>query len=178
MGNGVWILIGIVVGILIEIGVEYVKTLLQSKKNIKNLKFEINMNIKKINGFLDIAMDFRNKINADCLQTFYGYFHLSNTIFVTANSLFYTGELYNILPDVLIGKLQDNASFLSLQTETWLNAQIQGRKNEISNLLNNPQVITNRTYIDIKQDAVRNVDWYEIKLKECKTSFEEILKKL
>lgn len=164
---GISVFVGIIAGICVTIGVDYVKERKRSIHDKNNLAFEIRCDLSKIEKWLIMINDLKNYINSDRISQFNGYFNFSSAIFITANRLFQNGKLYDYLSYDSIEKLQENGSYLSIAGENMLSNQISQHKQALWNGFQN-----------VKQYAANDVDSWEITLRKCKDNFEDILKEL
>ena len=163
---GVSVFVGIIAGIGVQIGVEYIKGRKRIKQECENLKFEIICNISKIDKWLESLVDLRNKTNSDRIHEFSGYFNLASTIFCTANRMLQSGTLYKCLSEKNIDKLQSNTTYLSFSGESIINNQFNQHKQAMLSGFYN------------KANASTDIDSWEQVLKDCKNNFEEIIKEL
>jgi hypothetical protein len=172
LGQVVGVFLGVVAGVCITLAVEIVRSRQSRKQELANLKFEINVNIEKINGWLNEVKKWRNAINADNLPQYFGYFNLSSAIFATAGSLFIAGKLYNALSYEHIAKLQEVYKDLSIFGEQYLNNQIQQKKQLLAHLLNNGlEAEWQRT---LKPQCAQDVEFWEKKFESHKNALLEV----
>lgn len=164
---GISVFIGIIAGIGVTIGVDYVKERKRSVHDKNNLAFEIRCDLSKIEKWLNMIVELKNYINSDRINQFNGYFNLSSAIFITANRLFQNGRLYDYLSYESIEKIQENGSHLSIAAENMLSNQISQHKQAVW-----------IGYQNAKQFAANDVDSWEKTLQKCKSNFEDILKEL
>ncbi|MBU4449891.1 MAG: hypothetical protein KKE35_01205, partial [Actinobacteria bacterium] len=85
------VLAGIVAGVAINIIINRVTIKNINKDWRNNLKFEINYNIKKLESFIEEVVKYRNKVNGDSLDSYFGYFPLSKVLISTSNQIFNNG---------------------------------------------------------------------------------------
>ena len=121
---GISVFVGIVAGIGVTIGVDFVKVKKQNAHDKNNLSFEIRCDLSKIDRWIEMIVELRNYINSDRIYQFSGYFNFSSTIFITANRLLQEGRLYTYLSHDSIEKLQENGSYLSLASENMIFNQL------------------------------------------------------
>lgn len=159
--QGFGVFLGVIAGTAVTLLTQWVMKKTAEKQKVRNLRFEFDLNIKKIDVWLEELTKYRNAVNGDSVQTYAGYFDLSRVVYFTANEMFQSGLLYKHLNHDEIGKLQVIFTELSLFGENYLNQQIANNK-------------ANQN----KQQAVFNIDFWEKKFKEHKTTFAELLKKL
>ena len=160
------VLAGIFAGIGINIGIDFVRKCIVKEKIIKNLKFEINFNIKKINSFLEELDRYRDKVTGDFLSSYFGYFNLSKVIVSTLVQMFFTGAIYNNLDSEDIGKLQNFSSDFSLGTEQYMNNQITWNR---TNIKKSPNV---------KQIAMGDIEYWRSKFNKNIKNLQSIKVKL
>lgn len=163
--EGLGIFVGVFLGVVGGTGVmlltQWVNQKRSENQKLKNLKFEFDLNIKKIDGWLGEIVKYRNAANSDTLAEYAGYFDLSRAVFNTTASMFATGELYQHVDYDEIGKLQTIQSEFSVFWENHLNSQIARNKTNF-----------NRGRVALE------IDFWEQKFKEHKQTLQEILKKL
>jgi len=159
--QGVGVFIGIVAGVIITILVQTYRAWRSEKQTLKNLEFEISLNVRRIDDWLEESNKWRNAVNSDSLQTYNGYFDLSKALFATANSMLATGSLYRHLD-------RDDIASLQLAGAD-LNANVQ--------LLMNNHILYDKANF-VKQDAAIHVDFWENKFKEHKANMQAIARKL
>lgn len=164
---GISVFVGIVAGICVTIGVEYFKSKKQNTNDKKNLSFEIRCNLSKIEKWLELINDLRNFVNSDRINQFSGYFNLSSAIFTTTNKLLQDGRIYTHLSYDSIEKIQENGTYLSVAGENMLSNQLMQHKQAALN-----------GYINVKQNASNDIDFWDKTLRKCKENFIGILKEL
>jgi len=163
LGQVIGVFLGVVAGVCINLAVEYVRNRRIRKQELTNLKFELNMNIAKIDAWLEEVTKWRNAINADNFLQYFGYFNLSSAISATTSSLFIAGKLYNELTYDHIVKLQEVFKDLSIFGEQYINNQIQQKKQLLAQLLNaGHDAEWQRT---LKPQCAQEVEFWETKLK-------------
>jgi hypothetical protein len=138
-----------------------------------NLLFELELNIQKIDKWLEEVQCYRNAVNGDCLHTYFGYFDLSRIVSVTANAMFQSGLLYKKLGKGQIGQLQVIFSEFSLHGEQYINNQITQAK-QVLEQCRTASGIASWTS-GFKPEAVRNVDFWEKKFQEHRKSLLQIV---
>lgn len=84
---GISVFVGIVAGIGVTIGVDFLKRKKQNANDKNNLSFEIKCNLSKIDKWIELINELRNYVNSDRINQFSGYFNLSSAIFCTTNKL-------------------------------------------------------------------------------------------
>lgn len=164
---GISVFVGIIAGIGVTIGVDYYKSKKQNANDKKNLSFEIRCNLAKIEKWIEQINELRNYINSDRINQFSGYFNLSSAIFTTANKLLQDGRIYQYLSYNSIEKMQENGTYLSVASENMMGNQILQHKQAMLN-----------GYVNIKQYASNDIDFWDNILKKCKENFTDILKEL
>ncbi len=159
------ILSGIIAGIIINLVIASIIKKNSEKQSIKNLKFEIEYNIKKIDKSLEELINYRNQNNADNINNYFGYFPISKVILTTAKQMFNSGLIYKFLNHDFVEKLQNFSIDFSLGTENFMNNQIKYNQ-------------SNYTLPNIKIIANDQITFWEGKFKENKRNLEEIKNKL
>lgn len=166
--QGFGVFLGVVAGVAITLITQWINEKSKESQKVKNLKFEFDLNIKKIDKWLEEINKYRNAVNGDVLNNYFGYFDLSRFVSVTANNMFLSGLLYKYLDYDAIGKLQVIYSEFSPAWEDLINKQVTQNKGKAVDL---------STWPRFKGEVVANVDFWEKKFKEHKTTLEGILKK-
>ena len=156
--QGFGVFLGVLAGAAVTLLVQWVVERRKEKQKVKNLKFELEFDIRKIDKFLDEITRYRNAVNGETLDTYAGYFDLSRIICVTANDMFLSGLLYKYLSHDDIGKLQVIFSEFSINGENYINNQISQNKANFD-----------------KKKAVMDVDFWEKKFKEHKQTLQDIV---
>ena len=164
---GISVFVGIVAGIVVTIGVDFLKKKKQNANDKNNLSFEIKCNLSKIERWIELINELRNYVNSDRINQFSGYFNLSSAIFSTTNKLLQDGRIYTYLSYDSIEKIQENGTYLSLAAENMLNNQITQYKQAAWN-----------GNMNVKQFAANDIDFWDKALKTCKENFMDILKEL
>lgn len=152
---------GIVAGVIINLVIIAVRERIVRGKLIKNLKFEIDFNIKKIDSFLEELNKYRNKANGDSLYNYFGYFNLSKVISTTANQMFTSGLIYKYLNHEDIAILQNFFSDFSYGIEEYMNNQIKYNT-------------ANHSKPGVKQLTISDIDFWEKKFKDNKKVLQQV----
>lgn len=159
--HGFGVFLGVIAGVAVMLLVNWIISKSHETQKLKNLKFEFELNIKKIDSWLEQIIKYRNAVNSDTLHLFHEYFDLSRFVTNTFVDMFSGGILYKYLNYDDIGKLQIIFGEFSLVGEGYINKQIQD----------------NIKYED-KEKAVGDVNFWEKKFKAHKRTLQEILGKL
>lgn len=163
--NGLGIAVGVLVGILAGTGVtlfvQFVNQWRLEKLWLGYLKYEISLNIQKIDAWQQELGRYRNAVHANNLAMYPGYFDLSRFLTVTVNNLLNAGLLYKHLGYQDIGKLQAASGEFSVFVESYMNNQIQQNKAQF-----------------VQSKAAQDVDFWEGKFSEHKDALQQIVAKL
>jgi len=159
--HGFGVFLGVLAGTAVTLLTQWIAKIRSEKQRVKNLRFEFELNIKKIERWLQEITHYRNAVNGDALNMYAGYFDLARFVTVTADKMFQAGLLYKYLNYQEIGDLQIIVSEFSLHGDQYLNNQIA----------------QNKAYFD-KQKAVSDVNFWEKKFKDHKKTMEDLLNKL
>lgn len=122
--HGFGVCLGVVAGVLVTLAVQRINEKRYEKQRRSNLKFEFEWMTGKIAGWLEELDKLEKAVSSETLGTYEGYFELSTTSYPTASDMFLTGELYRILEDKQIAKLQEITSGLTVRSENYLNNTI------------------------------------------------------
>jgi len=156
---------GIIAGVCINLIIKWIRDYSYRKRLIKNLKFEFDFNVKKIDSFLEELNEYRNKANADSLVDYFGFFHLSKIITTTLIQLLNSGLMYKFLYHEDIAMLQNFLSDFSLGTEGYMNNQIEWMRKHHSEQ-------------GTRQHVNNNITFWEKKFKENRKLVKQIRDKL
>lgn len=156
--QGLGVFLGVIAGVAVTLIVQTILDKGRNKKNAQNLLFEFELNIKKIDLWLEEIERYRNAVNSETLFQYFGYFDLSKFVIVTANNMFTTGLLYDYLSHEHISTLQEITSYFSLNGEKYINDQIEFNKTSFE-----------------KVRAIGDVNYHEDKFKSSKKSLLEIM---
>lgn len=94
---GIFVFVGIIAGIAVALGVDFLKSKKQNANNKNNLSFEIKCNLSKIDKWIELINELRNYVNSDRISQFSRYINLSSAIFSTTNKLLQDGRIYTYL---------------------------------------------------------------------------------
>ena len=86
VGSVVGVFLGVVAGTAVTVLTHRVQERRARKRQVRNLSFELRLNIKKIDGWLDELARYRNAVNGDNLHNWFGYFDLGKTVTATASA--------------------------------------------------------------------------------------------
>ena len=163
--NGLGIVIGVLAGIIAGTVITVVERRVSQGRTerlwLGYLRYEINLNIQKIDGWLQELQRYRNAVNASDLADYAGYFDLSRFLMVTANNLLNAGLLYKHLSYQHIGSLQAAAGELSIFWENYMNNQINENRAQF-----------------VQSKAAREVNFWEQKFNQHKSALQDIVAKL
>lgn len=97
---------GIIAGIAINFAIEALRNCKINRKMVKNLKFEIEFNIKKIDSFLDDFKRYRQHIDSDSPYEYFGMLKFSGLLKTTLQQMFLDRSVYKLFGYENIGRLQ------------------------------------------------------------------------
>src|SRR5688572_5714411 len=118
--QGFGVFLGVLAGTLITLLTQWIIQKRNEAQQLRNLKFEFELNVRKIDSWLEEITRYRNAVNGDTLNTYFGYFDLSRFVYPTANAMFLSGLLYKLVDHDAIGKLQAIAAEFSFNGENYL----------------------------------------------------------
>ena len=124
IGAGVGVLLGVVAGTVVTILAHWYLHHRAEEQQTRNLRLELRINKKKIEAWLEELTKYRNAVNGDCLNTWFGYFDLGKTITPTADTMFRSGLLYKKLSEQHLEDLQVVFSDLSITGEKIMNRAV------------------------------------------------------
>ncbi|HHH50365.1 MAG TPA: hypothetical protein ENK52_05240 [Saprospiraceae bacterium] len=176
LGQFTGVFLGVIAGTAVTLLVHHFIRKKDEKNQIKNLKFELEINLNKIKDWRDELTNYRNAVNGDSFITYFGYFKLSSFIGVTIFQLHNSGTLYQYLSHEIIGQLQEVFNDFSLTGENYLNNQIRQRKDTLVNLneSGNPELWQKQ----LKPEIVRDIDFWEQKFKTHENTIKKTIQAL
>lgn len=159
------VLSGIISGVVIYIVYGLIMQRIQKCKAIKHLKFEINFNIEHIDSLLKELQRFRNKVNADDVKNYVGYFWVSKIINTQLAQMFFDRTIYNYLKrHDDISKLQIFSRYFTIESERVVNDRVIHYKDHYEPTM--------------KQQVSKEMEVYEKILDDSKTDLQSIYEKL
>ena len=175
-GQFLGIFLGVIAGTAVTLLVQFWIRKRDEKSQVKNLKFELDLNSSKIEEWLEELAKYRNAVNGDSIQNYFGYFKLSSFIGVTAYQIHQSGLLYKHLSHEHIRQMQEVFNDFSFNGENFLNNQIEQRKQSYAYIqsLGNLQSWQS----DLKPLVVRDIDFWEQKFKGHKNTVKSIIEGL
>lgn len=162
LGSAIGAFLGVVAGIVVMIVSSRIQARAARKQQVRNLCFELRLNIKKIDGWLHEVTRYRNAVNGDSLHRWSGYLDLSKTVSTTAMSMLNSGVLYNTLSYQDIASLQEVYWDLSQAGEHYLNDQLKNTRTRFQRL--QEQGASAVWLATLKPEAVGIADYWENKL--------------
>ncbi len=173
LGQFFGVFFGVIAGTAVTIAAQKWLYRSSEKQQIKNLKFELELNCKKIQEWQEELIRYRNAVNGDSLLDYFGYFKLSSFIGVTVFQLHTAGVIYKYLSHEHIGQLQEVYNNLSLHGENYLNNQIEQRKQALAALKESGQHALWQQYL--KPQVVRDIDFWEEKFRSHLNTINNVL---
>ena len=172
IGSAVGVFIGVVSGTAVTILAHRFQERRFEKRQVRNLSFELRLNTKKIDGWLEELARYRNAVNGDNLHNWFGYFDLGKTVSATASAMLASGLLYNTLVHQHVEALQVVFWELSPAGENYINEQFKARRDAFNQLrrAKNSLLWLNSA----KPEAVRLADYWEDRLRGHRATLEDI----
>lgn len=172
IGSAVGAFLGVVAGTAVTIIFYRFQEYRSKKQQIRNLHFELRLNVTKIDSWLTEISRYRNAVNGDSLHAWYGYFDLGKTVSSTVTTMFNSGLLYKILSYEHIEELQQVYWDLSPAGEKYINDQLKDVRDVFNRLRQDKNVVVWSTIA--KPEAVRLADFWEDKLSGHRATLDEI----
>ena len=173
LGQFTGVFLGVVAGTIVTILVHRWFSSRAESNQLRNFIFELELNAKKLEGWLEELTKYRNAVNGDSLLTYFGYFKFSSFIGVTASQLHGSGAIYKYLSHEHIGQLQEVYNTLSINGEHYINNQIEQRKQTLAALKENDQEELWQTWL--KPQVVSDINFWEEKLKSHLKSVRSVI---
>ena len=144
---------GLVVGLIVHLIVTWVINWIRENRLISYFKHEIDINIEKINSFKRELELYKEKVLADSINTYFGWFYLSEIILTNVNQFFLTGTIYKKFDCEDIEALQKFLKDFSSNSERFINDQV--RQNTID--------FQQQTGLNIKERALSQITFWNNK---------------
>ncbi|RLE31360.1 MAG: hypothetical protein DRJ61_11435 [Acidobacteria bacterium] len=174
--QGFGVFLGVVAGTAVTLFAAWIIRVKEASHRKRNLIFEIGMNIRKLEQWLERLNELRNAVNGDALDSFYEYFDFSKILAATAISMYKSGELYKHLSHEEIDELHSFSSYFSSPGEQFIHNQISQHKRffEESRLKDNLA----SWFKTGKPQAVSDIKFWEQKFKGHRDRLSEIIETL
>lgn len=164
--QGIGILIGIVIGTMVTLIAQWFVQRQKENETLKYLKFEIDLNITKIDRWLEEINNYRNAVNSDTLNIYFGYFDLARVATNFYYNTFYSGLLYKYLDFESINELQVIFSEFVQSWETIINGEVK----------ENRDIFVNKSVKFDKPAVTQKINFWENKFKTHKKTLQKIRK--
>ena len=162
VGSAIGASLGVVAGTFITIFATNWRQRRTEDEQIANLCFELRLNLKKIDAWIVELSRYRNAVNGDSLQRWFGYFDLTKTVSSASVAAMSSGLLYKKLSYEDIENLQFALWDLSASTERYMNDQFAAVRTEFSELWRSND--TTRWMTTAKPKAIQLADFWEARL--------------
>ena len=172
VGTALGAFLGIVAGTVVTICVHRFQEWRANRQQVRNLCFELRLNLKKIDRWLAEITRYRNAVNGDSLHTWFGYFDFGKTINSTANAMSVSGLIYKTLSYQHIEALQAIYWELSPAGEQYMNEQFTTSRNVFNQLRQDRNILIWSTVA--KPEAVGIADFWERKLTDHRSTLQKI----
>lgn len=174
--QGLGVALGIIAGAFATFLVGLYKQRRKETQQTRNLRFELELNVKKLKVWLGEIEKYRNAVNGDSMHNYFGFFDISKAVLVTANAMFQSGLLYKRLDHCQIEKLQTFGTEFSAFGEQVLSNQVNETRESLVQCREERNM--DRWTATLKPAAVANVDFWERKFKEHEQALEQIIESL
>ncbi len=124
---GFGVFLGVVAGALVQFGLAWLYAKRHEKQSVRNLKFELEFNIKKCAELISEVRKLRNSVNANSVGQYFGYFKTSDILVAIVDEMLKQGLLYKYLTHDDIWNLQKHYVRFAT-TEQWYNQQVANMK--------------------------------------------------
>jgi len=155
------VLSGIVAGVIINLVVIAIMNCRFRNRAVANLKFEIDFNIESIDSLLEELKRYRDKIVADSIQIYVGYFMISQVLTTTLVKMFDDRSIYKYMGPNHIAKLQSFYKLFSIEMERRTNDQVTWAKEHINEE-------------GVKQTVIGQIDVWEKAFKNTKADLQTV----
>jgi hypothetical protein len=160
LGQFTGIFLGVIAGTAVTIVANSWSKRSNEKTQISNLRFELDLNRKKTIDWLKEVKRYRDSVNGDAIQNYWGFFKFSSAIGVTMFQMHQSGLLYQYLTHDEIGQLQEMFNDYSSTGEQYFNNQITQNRQ----LFVNTSAQIGYWQKEIKPKVVSEIDFLENQL--------------
>ena len=174
--HGLGVFLGVLAGTFVTILTQLYFAKRGQTQQTQNLKFELELNVSKIDTWLEELEKYRHAVNGDALHNWFGYFDIGKGVSVTANAMFASGLLYNVLDKDDIAALQQLFTDLSPDGEQYMNNQLGESRRNFTSLRHEGRM--NEWHQTYKPDAVDKANFWEKRFCDHQRKLEEIIGKL
>jgi hypothetical protein len=108
---------GVVAGTLVQFGTQYLFNHFTGKEQRSALKKEMQANLALVSDLKAEATRFRNAINGDSLNKYFGFFNFERGLFIQSTALMNSGKLYKWFSIDDLRKLQVISTKLTLDRQ-------------------------------------------------------------
>ena len=174
--HGFGVFLGVLAGTVVTILTQWYFAKRGQTQQTQNLKFELELNVSKIDTWLEGLEKYRHAVNGDALHNWPGYFDIGKAVFVTANAMFTSGLLYKVLDKDDIAALQELFAELSPAGEQYMNNQLGEYRRIFTSFRYEKRIdewIQTR-----KPDAVGKADLWQKNFCDHRMKLKEIIDKL
>lgn len=159
---------GLIVGLAVNLIVNWYINKRRENRIIEYFKYEIDINIEKITSFKEELESYKEKVLADSINTYFGWFYLSEIILNNVNQFFYTGLIYDKFKSEDIEALQKFQKDFSSNSEGFINNQVR------QNIIDFQQ----QQGLNIKEIALSQITFWKNKFNKHIENLQRIKNKL
>ena len=158
--QGLGVFLGVVAGTVVTILTQLYFAKREETQQTQNLKFELKLNVSKIDTWLEKLEKYRQAVNGDTLHNWSDYFDIGKAVSVTANAMFTSGLLYKVLDKDDIAALQKLFDWLSPAGEQYMNNRL-GQHQRLFTSLRLDERMRSEWIQTHKPDAVESADVWQ-----------------
>ena len=122
--TGIGAALGVVAGSLVRYGAGLIHEYFSHKTKKEILIKELKYNISLVNLLIKECEKLRNSVNGKSLVNYFGYFRLSDGLFIQTVNMLQSGDLYKIFNDDHLQRFQRVVFVLSVNNTNWVNNQV------------------------------------------------------
>jgi len=168
-GIVVGVIAGVIAGTLVTVLIKYIEICRTEKQREKNLKFELQFDIKKIESFKAELSDYRNAVAGDALKTYYGYFAFTKLIYATLQSMYSDGSLYK-----LFDKTDDLAKLQKALSNYYGDSEVNFNKK----IKENTRMCGTEKWQEVKPEIIAYIRFWDKSFQEDIDTLKDFLDKL
>jgi len=146
--TGLWILVGILAGTVIEILVREFQDRRRQKRQISAVIKELQFNLYRVDLNIEWLKEYQGAIAADNPARFLRWFSLTSMLSVVTNQLLQSGKLYDLLSTDEVIQVQGFFSFHSAVAERSINDQAAAQRLVLNKQQADMEILFWRTRFD------------------------------
>ncbi len=156
--------VGVAAGAVIQFLAQKILDASNRRARRRSFVRELRFNLIVLSNLLQETNRLRSAVHGQNFSSYNGYIRASLGLFLVTNQIASSGEVYDLLNDADLSRMQQIVALLSLPNEKWINDQIHQYKA-------GPATVAS-------SQGIGFVDYIEKQFTECRDSIGEIIEKI